>query len=229
MRVCNSFSERRNVQYNRVTCPQQVSNAPFGGATGRQRVSPSHHRLEEAAEGRSVENGHSGTQRGNVKQLFRMDVPEVLSDSSGHSLESVHVVFGDFEESFGEPMEEEVLFQPIQRHSAAVPIPAPGQLTQAFQSMTQSPKQSVARSAPVPVPGRGFQRSSFQNCTYESDSFIPPHVWTDRYQDPLKRERLGGLRGLSSLRARNAVLAQLGFIDGFEMHQPSASHVSLNT
>lgn len=213
MRVCKSFSEIRNMQYNRVTCPQPVSNAPFGGAAGRQRVSPSHLRLEEAAEGRSVENGHGGAQRGNVKQLFRMDVPDVFSDSSGRSLESVHVVFEESEESHKEPLEEEVLFQPIQRHSTAVPIPAPGQLTQAFQSMTQSPKESVARSAPVPVPGRQIPNSGLQHRAflYESDSFIPPHVWTDLYQDPLKRERLGGLRGLSSLRARNAVLAQLGF------------------
>jgi len=209
---------------HRVTCPQQVANAPLGAAPSRQRVS-SHLRLDEGVEGRQAENGHGG----HLKQLFRMDVHDVLSDASG-SLESVHVVFEDLEESVKETVMEDEAFQPDQHRSVAVPIPAPGQLTQAFRSM-QSPK-SVARSAPVPVPRRQIDGSVFQNRTFvcESDGFIPPHVWTDLYQDPMKRERLGGLRGLSSLRARNAVLAQLGYFDGFETHQPSTSScIPINT
>lgn len=83
----------------------------------------------------------------------------------------------------------------------------------------------MARSAPVPVPGQALrgpphlQRTSIQ----EPDQFIPPHEFAGLYdsQDPIKKQRFGGCRGLSSLLARNAVLAQLGYLDGHTSASPA--------
>ena len=218
-----------------------VGGASFGGATSRQRVTPvSPHpsRFDESLEARSYDNAHhyaSGGGCGGIpsrsKPLFRLDMTagiDILSDSSGRSLESIHVVFEDVEklsESLKEHqqrLEEEISVQGGQSSTAAIPIPlAPGQLTQAFHNLATSPviaHNTFARSAPVPVPKHPLAAgSSVSRCPLmETEKFVPPHVLADRMCncDPIRREIRGTCRGLSSLRARNAIFAQLGYFDG---------------
>ena len=228
-----------------------VGGAAFGGPTSRQRVTPiSPHpsRFDDSLEARSYDNAHNYSSGGGgglpsrSKPLFRLDMTagvDILSDSSGRSLESIHVVFEDVEkmsESLKEHqhrLEEEMSVQGPST-SAAIPIPlAPGQLTQAFSNLATSPvmvHSTFARSAPVPVPKHPLATgNSVSRCPLmETEKFVPPHVLADRMCncDPIRKELRGTCRGLSSLRARNAVFAQLGYFDGFLDTSPPPSETS---